>query len=751
MPIQQKPPDIPDTRLSRPPDIPDDIPDPVDEAKKFLQRPDVTQTTTAQPTSSDSKNWFLRAWQAANQPLTDWPSRMAKKLDDAGMHTMPAGPINVPMTFAGDVLSSLTAPFNLGTAALTGGESIAGKAGLSGLETGLNVVSRALSAPVAAEGLHTMYSDPTWSGKAKGGLQAILGALGVMHGGSAGGGKTAKLAEEVPSNVDVNTGEIFDTPVTAPNPTAGTPQFGGKGKVTGSRQVGDTISVKAGEGLDKVKELAQQGYKFSHQNPDGSYQFVNDGKPIVTESAVNRERPTRSSLGPQTDTRKGGVISEIASLPRSIMASTDMSAAFRQGFPLIHKKEFWQAIPDLVRAFGSEETFNAVQETIANKPLFKERINTLNDGTIEKLPSFAHDAGLKLTDLHDLSNREEMLQSSWAEKIPLFGKLYRASERSYVAFLNKLRADTFESLINNGKIFGVNGETNLPAARALADFVNTSTGRGSLDFRVKIGGSTIGANLEPAAQVLGNTFFAPRLMASRMRMLNPAYYAFAPKAVRMERLKSLAAMTAAGNTFIQLVKMIPGATAETNPNSSDFGKVKVGSVHLDPWAGFQQYVVAFNRLLRPELAHIGEPTDTGIAPVDLATGYLAAPGGHMKSSMTGNDYALGSLPVGSDKLKTAERFARYKLNPALSTAIDLWLGKDANGNKVNVPEELVSKFVPIFLQDLKQLATENPNLLPNFADLHGNQDSYDEFHIKNLAAAPYSWFGGGVQQYTAKR
>src|SRR6185312_7072578 len=323
----------------------------------------------------------------------------------------------------------------------------------------------------------------------------------------------------------------------------------------------------------------------------------------------------RQQMGPNIDEGKISLTNEIANFPRTVMASTDMSAPLRQGIGLIHKKEFWTSLSGMFKAWGSEKAFDAIQESIAEKPLFKKRI--IDGKTVN---SFAEDAGLKLTDLHDITTREEAFMSKFADKLPGV----RRSNRAYVAFLNKLRADTFESLIRDGKVFGADATVNVPLARGIADFVNTATGRGSLDFRTNIGKYQVGANLEPAAKILGSTFFAPRLIASRLRILNPAYYIMADPFVRKEALKSLFAIAGSGMAIGQLAKTM-GAQVESDPASSDFGKIKIGDSRLDPFAGFQQYVVAANRL-SPE----------GINPA----------GGRIKSTVTGQEYKFSEHKFG---------------------------------------------------------------------------------------------------------
>jgi hypothetical protein len=465
-----------------------------------------------------------------------------------------------------------------------------------------------------------------------------------------------------PEHVDTTTGEI-----TAPN-ESGIPSFNRRG------QTGETDSlIKMGEATpETVKQKISEGYKFAGLDDEGNFKFDKaDGptNPPILESEVGTNSPTESNsrkhIGSLVDTKKSSVVAETLNFPRAVMASTDMSAPLRQGIGLIHKKQFWTAVPEMFKAWGSEAAFDAIQQSIAEKPLFKDRVI---NGKVK--PSFAKEAGLHLTDLTDLSNREESLMSTWAEKVPGV----RASNRAYTAFLNKLRADTFESLVQSGKVFGADANVNTPLARSIADFVNTSTGRGSL------------GKLEQSAVALNSTFFAPRLIASRLKMLNPHYYITADPFVRREALKSLLAIAGTGNALGQLAKMSGLGSVESNPTSSDFGKIKVGSVRIDPFAGFQQYIVAASRLIS----------------------------GQTKSSTSGHEYKLGEKFGRQTRLDVAGRFAESKLNPALSFATGILRGKDFTGQPFNVPEQVASRFIPIFLQDLKQLATENPNLIPGF-------------------------------------
>ena len=426
---------------------------------------------------------------------------------------------------------------------------------------------------------------------------------------------------------------------------------------------------------EKVKQAAEQGYKFGGKvREDGAFSMVKSDKPLnvpMLESEVGGARPTkagaqqhlRHQLGPVADVKKSSAIAEAINFPRGVMASWDFSAPLRQGVPLIGKKAWWTSFDDMFKSWGSENAFQAVQKSIADKPLFRPRVGPGN----KQLPSFAEDAGLKLTDLTDLSKREEAVMSTWAEKVPGV----RRSNRAYVAFLNKLRADTFEDLIKKGKVLGADGEANIPLAREIANFVNTSTGRGSL------------GSLEQSAVALNSTFFSPRLIASRLTMLNPHYYWSASPMVRKEALKALFSVAAAGSTIGQLGRMA-GGTVESDPTSSDFGKIKIGNTRIDPFAGFQQYVVLANRLLE----------------------------GRTKSTVSGREYNLGEEFGRPTKLDVLGRFAEGKLHPVLSFATGLLRGKDFTGQPFNVPQEVANRVMPIIIQDIIELANEDPTLLP---------------------------------------
>jgi hypothetical protein len=475
------------------------------------------------------------------------------------------------------------------------------------------------------------------------------------------------------------------------------------------------VTVETTQATPKnVKVMYDAGFRFIDTNEKGQLRFqkkeiISQG-PILEEE-IGIQRPTKQGikkenfegqLGVIQDAQKASAVAEAFNLPRGTMAAIDLSFPLRQGLPFIHKKEYWKAMIPMFKSWGSEEGFRASQASIAERPLFKKR---LDPNTGKELPSFADDAGLKLTDLvkENLTNREEAIMSTWAESGGMFnrnkwmarhggnelaagyqatmGKGVRASNRAYTAFANNLRADVFESMIKDAKVFGIDTKANLVAARQIADFVNTFTGRGSL------------GKLESSAVALNTAFFAPRLMISRVKILtSPFTYMMTTPQLRKETIKSLLAITTFGSTVLGLAKAM-GAEVSLDPTSSDFGKAKIGNLRLDPWGGFQQYVVATSKLLS----------------------------GTVTSSTSGKQFDLSNPrgPYGQTHMDVIKRFARGKTNPVVGFAIAMLDNStEMSGQKMNfktpnpMENSVAQRFIPLLMQDIYNVAQDDPTLLP---------------------------------------
>jgi hypothetical protein len=640
-------------------------------------------------------------WDAISQPLTTLPSEfadtIANYIDRPSLERSPlraqiegfgAGAVEG----LGDVISGLTSPIDLAITALTGGSSMAMKAGLPAIAKGLSIAGKGAGGLVAAHGAGNVFSPESTLAERGFGLAEMAGGVGGMT-------HTPKISAIGDS---VKTGKT--PPITAESFGPGFFKGGGPEKAAeiakGVTKKVETPAPKVeGDIIDKYAKLRAvpvgTNYTVSassmtrRQLTDAiklgfDYQeLAGDGSKIIMKKVRESPQP-KMPEPPEVETN---ALLDAANIPRTIMASMDMSAPLRQGIGLVHRKEFWNALPDMFRAWGSEDAYKSIQKGITDDPIFKKRVTA--DGQVK--PSFAEDVGLKLTDLNNFTNREETMLSTIAEKIPGV----RRSNRAYTAFLNKLRADTFRQMTQDyGVVSGTNMRNNVKLGKEIAEFVNNATGRGDL------------GKLEPSAKALSTVLFSPRLIASRLGMMakgtqalfSPEVYTISQPSVRREYLKSLAAIAGTAGTFTQLMRL-GGATVETDLASSDFGKPKIGNTRIDPYGGFQQYVVLMQRLM-PQL--------------DLSSMGLGEIGGKMKSTTTGREYDLANPQFGqSDKADVLNRFIRSKTNPIINFAWGMMSAqKEISGQKMDVtnpnPMEnaIAQRFIPMLIQDVYELVND---------------------------------------------
>lgn len=337
---------------------------------------------------------------------------------------------------------------------------------------------------------------------------------------------------------------------------------------------------------------------------------------------------------------------EVLNVPRSLMASFDVSAPLRQGAFLIGRpKQWFPAFTEMFKNFASEKSYQSSLENIQSRPTY----------------GLMRESKLALTDMSKgITGREEQFMSNLAEKIPGIGKVVRASDRAYTGFLNKLRSDVFDDLVSKlGK----------DEAGDIARFVNSATGRGELP-----------QILNSSSALLNGAFFSPRLMASRINLLNPQYYVSLSPAVRMEAIKSLLSFGGTVATVLGLAKL-NGANVGTDPRSSDFGKIKVGDTRYDIFGGFQQYAVFASRMIT----------------------------GQYVSSTTGKQMTLGDGYLTPTRGDIISRFLQSKESPVLGYAAGLITGKDQMGDKFNLPAEAINRFIPMFTSDVNDLMAQGQN------------------------------------------
>lgn len=354
---------------------------------------------------------------------------------------------------------------------------------------------------------------------------------------------------------------------------------------------------------------------------------------------------------------------------RNIMTSFDFSAVFRQGGFIIlgHPIQGVKTLVPMFKAFMSEQNQAKIEKSIQdrpNAPLYRK-------------------AGLFIAPTdgsYKLGAREEAMQTNIFDNIPggnivkrILTAPIRASNRAYATFLNVLRADSFDIMAAG---LSKDADVTLNEAKAVAKFVNTATGRGTLGV------------FENAAEGLNVVFFAPRYVASRFQLLGGAFaapikaVAGKNKKVQQQIVKEYARYLIGMTAVYALAALtLDDVEFEWNPTSPDFGKIRIGKTRLDPLSGISQVTVLLSRLIKGE---IKSSTTGKITPI------------------RGENVGFGIGKAGS----VIGRFLRYKLSPMFGTALNLLEGEDPVGQPFGIEDLPESLLIPLALREVFETIEE---------------------------------------------
>ena len=338
---------------------------------------------------------------------------------------------------------------------------------------------------------------------------------------------------------------------------------------------------------------------------------------------------------------------EVINLPRAVLASYDDSAIGRQGIiftvshPIASMKSFGRSVRAATSLKYADDIERVTKSTKWGKLADRFGIHSSPTG-------FAAKIGAK----------EEVYMSRLAEKIPGVA----ASERAFTTFLNQQRREVFTIQAKKWIRRGKTPDKNPKSFFQYAKFVNHGTGRGSLE------------TLQPGfLTALNATFFSPRFQVSRFQvigdLISPKTTALARKAIA----RDLAEFYITGMGIMAMAKA-GGAEVETDPRSSDFGKIKVGNTRYNYWGAFQPLATLAGRI------------------------YM----GEIKSTGTGKIKKKERISLGIDN--TVISFLRTKLAPVPGRGFDVLVSETILGDPVEPTAKFAGKtayesLVPLFIQD----------------------------------------------------
>ena len=407
------------------------------------------------------------------------------------------------------------------------------------------------------------------------------------------------------------------------------------------------------------------------------------------------------------------VASDVVNSQRAVITAYDLSAPFRQGgiLSLSHPLRATRAYVNMLRAAKSERAAKAIANGI------KARMNyELYKGS-----------GLYLSEAGEGS--EEVFKAIFAKNIPGVNM----SERAYNAYLNTLRADSFDSLLAALKarankdalkagnaayekyVSGLSDEgfssmddalSSLTGARkqvsdeivknmvsakeleAIANYVNVATGRGDIGAAQKY------------AEELSTVFFAPKLTASRWQFLVGQPLAAGSARTRMIISGEYGKYIAGLGTLYGLAQL-SGAEVSWDPRSNDFGVIRYGQNRINPLSGLGKHAIFAGRMISGEFV-----------------------GSSGKAESVYDDKGRNNW----DDL--VERYGRSTLSPLFGTAVTLAKGRGIDGKPYR-PSDIPYDLLPLSARDI-----------------------YEQYRSNGIGAATamslISLHGGGIDTYEKK-
>jgi len=346
----------------------------------------------------------------------------------------------------------------------------------------------------------------------------------------------------------------------------------------------------------------------------------------------------------------------VAGLAKSLKVAGQFGAfIIRHGYkvgvnhPIIYFRNIAEAIKTGFYTLGGKDMMRLVDAHILS------RDNAMNG--LYKKEGLAVNTGLQ----------EEFLPTSVQNKIPVVGRILKANHDMFTAFQRLSRADIFDAIVD--KVQKAGGDI-----RGAGLIANMLTDRGDLGFA------------ERYADGLNKVFFSPRLAKSNIDMLTGGVLNYGKMSPAIRRIAAMNSIRTIGAiaSILAIANAIKPGSVETNPASSDFGKIKIGNTTFDFTAGAPGYVTLAVRMI----PHIN-----------------GTPFGTTKSASTGQTKILNSGKYGSrTRGDVFLEFLSNKLSPAAGFAKDYYFtGKDHDGNEATIGGAIKNAFSPMAASSYDEL------------------------------------------------
>ena len=424
----------------------------------------------------------------------------------------------------------------------------------------------------------------------------------------------------------------------------------------------DVTMEEAGKIADLAKSSAEKKSLIKPGSPNGSSERIDYGTAyVVFKDYVSQLKLEAKENVPKTPlTYADKAFDVIAGTTKSILASLDNSFFGRQGLvTLINHPDIW--MKNFAKSWGDiGKELKGIDAMLPIKADVFSRENAING----KYKAMELDIGIE---------SEEAFPTSIIGKIPLFGRLYKASESAYNGAALRMRADLADVLIPQVEKMGINV---MDKETGLGTMINAMTGRGKV-------------NLTPEQSRFANVaVFSVKYAKSNFDVLTAhAFDAKMNPAVKKMAAQNLLKVVGALAGVLTISKLLDPDSVELDPRSSNFGKILVGDDHktkLNISAGMGSLITLATRMV-PTL-HNGK-------------------WGFWKVNAKGRYVQTGTGKYGVDSpFDLAVSYMSGKASPVARVLLDTWEGRTMRGTKPTIGGEIVNVITPIPIQNLYQLA-----------------------------------------------
>jgi len=421
-----------------------------------------------------------------------------------------------------------------------------------------------------------------------------------------------------------------------------------------SKRLGGDVSFEeAKQIVDATREISSLKDKIPADSPIASKERLDYGLKFTLFQEYVNELKGKGKFMSFKEWLKSpsAIVKSLTGTTKSILSSLDNSFFGRQGIKTLYTHpSAW--VNAFIKSWGDiGKELRGIDAMTPLKADAYSRPNALNG-------NYGH---MKL-DIGIAS--EEAFPSSLPEKIPLLGRLFKASESAFNGAALRMRVDLADKLISIAEKQGIDF-TDKAQAESVGNLINSLTGRGKVSFTPK------------QSDFINSTFFSIKFLKSNFDTLTAHRLGFgieegpARSFVRKQAAMNLAKIIGVTAAILYTAEKIQPGSTKKNP-----GFITVGNTRFDITGGLASIAMtAYKMLTKVEDQMNHKPKYGQQTALDVFEGFFEG-----------------------------------KLSPVAGVIRDFWKGQTFQGTTPTISNEAQNLVTPLPIQTFQDL--QNPNSAP---------------------------------------